>query len=236
MFLSFLPVLYAATISASPTNRQRIQSLIHRKAELIAELKMVEDRLHINQERPHTNQERQNWRLGKAALVSNEHAATSHVRKCDFGASGHHDKLGTASCGPWAASGECTNNPSWMMENCERSCLVPALKVAADKDDNCPSWAQAGNCETNPWMCDHCATSCYKVSWPENDMEEECADTPGWKNPYGFDCKAYMDKKWCSNRSPAPGGNGRWAPNSNFQKKIVLHVARIALRSASRAL
>ncbi|MCU0663405.1 MAG: hypothetical protein MUC50_13895 [Myxococcota bacterium] len=54
------------------------------------------------------------------------------------------------NCASWAAAGECTKNPSYMLTSC---C----------KNTNCASWAAAGECTKNPgYMLTNCCASCKK--------------------------------------------------------------------------
>jgi len=58
------------------------------------------------------------------------------------------------SCNDWAASGECTRNADFMLENCGASCAV-------DKHDSCSLWSVAGECQTNAgYMRVNCPKSC----------------------------------------------------------------------------
>lgn len=74
------------------------------------------------------------------------------------------------SCTSWASSGECTRNPSFMLENCRVSCNVctagakvvstaPCADSAPPHD--CEYWTTMGECTTNPaYMKEQCARSC----------------------------------------------------------------------------
>jgi len=61
-------------------------------------------------------------------------------------------------CADWARSGECRENPKFMLDGCQTSC-GPVLK--ADLHAECPAWAASGECSANPGMMQlGCALSC----------------------------------------------------------------------------
>ena len=71
-------------------------------------------------------------------------------------------------CPSWAAEGECSKNPAWMLANCALSCDScdggdgdePAL-TCVDSDSRCPEWAAADECYKNlVWMGNNCKLSC----------------------------------------------------------------------------
>ena len=73
-----------------------------------------------------------------------------------------------ASCGAWAAAGECDTNPAYMLQACALSCGCrspppPPPPECADRDTSgaCAHWAASGECEANPaYMKLRCAASC----------------------------------------------------------------------------
>merc|ERR1719225_1532051 len=85
---------------------------------------------------------------------------------------------GNQNCQNWANNGECGANPSWMLENCRKSCgacpnptpaptqaptqaPTPAPQPCIDDNQNCENWANNGECEANPtWMLENCRKSC----------------------------------------------------------------------------
>merc|ERR1712226_358125 len=80
----------------------------------------------------------------------------------------------STNCASWAASGECTKNPSYMNVNCKKSCgqcppaPAPAPSPPApppppcdDESPSCASWAASGECTKNPsYMSVNCKKSC----------------------------------------------------------------------------
>ncbi|XP_076436010.1 uncharacterized protein LOC143275643 [Babylonia areolata] len=74
-----------------------------------------------------------------------------------------------AMCQEWAARGECTNNPAYMLPNCQISCQQcgggsntgGSTGDCQDRNPSCQSWAASGECVTNPaYMFGHCQRSC----------------------------------------------------------------------------
>ncbi|PIK56728.1 putative zinc metalloproteinase nas-13-like [Apostichopus japonicus] len=56
------------------------------------------------------------------------------------------------NCSAWAARGECSRNPAWMLPNCPVSCQQcrPSSSNCADDNVNCARWASNGECTRNP--------------------------------------------------------------------------------------
>merc|ERR1719348_2650221 len=91
-------------------------------------------------------------------------------------------------CQTWADAGECEKNPDWMTPNCPKSCgkcdgvekTTEDPKVTTkppvncvDKDDKCQTWADAGECEKNPfWMTPNCPKSCGKCDGDKKTTED----------------------------------------------------------------
>ena len=77
-----------------------------------------------------------------------------------------------ASCSAWAAGGECTRNPGYMIPNCALSCNqcnpTPPAPTCADANSECPAWAQDGWCSrnTNTFMATNCKKSCGNCDGP----------------------------------------------------------------------
>uniref|UniRef100_A0A914DFY9 Metalloendopeptidase n=1 Tax=Acrobeloides nanus TaxID=290746 RepID=A0A914DFY9_9BILA len=79
-----------------------------------------------------------------------------------------------SNCASWAASGECNNNPSYMLPSCPVSCNQCKLATFSvqyrisntditcyDQNTNCAYWASIGECLNNPpYMLPFCAASC----------------------------------------------------------------------------
>ncbi len=94
-------------------------------------------------------------------------------------------------CPSWAAEGECSKNPGWMLANCALSCdsceggdsNEPA-PTCVDSDNRCPEWAAADECYKNPvWMGNNCKLSCggcqSQDNLSEDDTDENFDDTNG---------------------------------------------------------
>ena len=73
------------------------------------------------------------------------------------------------ACLSWTKMGECDSNPTFMMEQCAKSCAVTKAGLDVDKvmmnefdsDDECGSFADHGACETSQsWMNINCPESC----------------------------------------------------------------------------
>jgi len=69
-------------------------------------------------------------------------------------------------CPDWAGIGECTNNPGYMLGNCELSCRVCIGEndilppTCEDNNKHCPDWAR-NECTNNPgYMLENCKKSC----------------------------------------------------------------------------
>ena len=67
-------------------------------------------------------------------------------------------------CEYWASTGECSNNPDYMLQYCQKSCNVcggQSPDNCVDLDQNCQYWASVGECSNNPeWMLPNCPKSC----------------------------------------------------------------------------
>jgi hypothetical protein len=64
------------------------------------------------------------------------------------------------SCSDWAASGECSNNPGYMLTNCCASCESAGVQCT-DSNEFCGAWAASGECSNNPgYMLTNCCASC----------------------------------------------------------------------------
>ncbi|XP_013079033.2 uncharacterized protein LOC106064914 [Biomphalaria glabrata] len=92
-------------------------------------------------------------------------------------------------CTDWALQGECTNNPSYMEDNCLKSCLW--CKPCQDKSNFCTDWALKGECTNNPsYMEENCRKSCQwcnvkeNVTTSQNTVNKNCIDQntscPDW--------------------------------------------------------
>ena len=96
-------------------------------------------------------------------------------------------------CSSWAASGECTLNPSFMHVNCRLSCNVCSTvrqggaAVAADElaacgdvgsKQDCEYWTSMGECTANQlFMNEKCRRSCGLCS-PTANASDEPSDEP----------------------------------------------------------
>jgi hypothetical protein len=63
-----------------------------------------------------------------------------------------------AQCLLWGES-ECTNNPLAVMKDCPQMCGV-CTTVCKDKDESCPQWQEAGECDKNSVTLELCPYSC----------------------------------------------------------------------------
>lgn len=94
------------------------------------------------------------------------------TRKCSGGGGGSKDCVDKNSqCGGWAAIGECTKNPDYMLENCKKSCKKCGggggggedKGDCVNKHKNCNDWATRGECNANPvYMNENCKKACGK--------------------------------------------------------------------------
>ncbi|CAG7700787.1 unnamed protein product [Allacma fusca] len=63
-------------------------------------------------------------------------------------------------CQQWSWNGECKRNPSWMINNCKKSCSS-CEAPCSDSNQYCGVWASRGECIRNPdYMRTYCAKSC----------------------------------------------------------------------------
>ena len=96
------------------------------------------------------------------------------------------------SCSAWAAAGECSSNPTFMLSQCAESCALRDLARAHDEDANCAAWAEAGECSSNPaYMHSHCSRSC-------GDATPQSADAllDTWHTP--AECTQWAGSgEWC---------------------------------------
>lgn len=64
------------------------------------------------------------------------------------------------ACQSWSESGECTNNPTYMSENCAASC-ANAHKYQSQIKRECDGYARQGECSRNPaFMLTTCRAEC----------------------------------------------------------------------------
>ncbi|KAL6728352.1 hypothetical protein Aduo_010132 [Ancylostoma duodenale] len=70
-------------------------------------------------------------------------------------------------CGPWAARGECSRNPSFMLNSCKASCGVCIPKTydlnkgCSNRHKNCARMASNGDCQSKTsWMYENCRRAC----------------------------------------------------------------------------
>jgi hypothetical protein len=63
-------------------------------------------------------------------------------------------------CAVWAARGECTNNPGYMLTSCCATCESSA--ACRDQNPQCSAWAADNQCNVNPdYMQPFCCHSCF---------------------------------------------------------------------------
>jgi hypothetical protein len=115
-------------------------------------------------------------------------------QECEAGECGHSGRRGSANCKDsqeqcrtFALRGECKNNPTWMNENCQKSCGLCAISSDDDDEDeapckdlhsSCPTWAKELECFSNPaYMARACPASCWlcvnATALRENGVNEE---------------------------------------------------------------
>jgi len=88
-------------------------------------------------------------------------------------------------CAFWAESGECDENPGYMLTSCALSCG----ECCMDNNPLCGEWASQGECEANPaYMLEGCPKSCGLCKDPEEDPR--CVDQ-------SKDCLALTDEGQC---------------------------------------
>ncbi|XP_076453477.1 uncharacterized protein LOC143288737 [Babylonia areolata] len=94
------------------------------------------------------------------------------------------------NCPGWAASGECSKNPGYMLLHCKLSCDL-CSGPCIDHSDNCPGWADYGECTRNPgYMLRHCKVSCNVCSPAGSgttagpSCTDDSGNCPGWAD-YG---------------------------------------------------
>ena len=79
-------------------------------------------------------------------------------------------------CHPWAKSGECANNPRFMLENCRASCRMCQSERCHDSSEGCARWATSGECGRNhAFMLKDCPFSCDVC---DVNFKEECRRDP----------------------------------------------------------
>jgi len=99
---------------------------------------------------------------------------------------------GITKCKEWAQWGECDNNPSYMSNNCEKSCNIceddqptespgstsaptpssaPTFVSCVDGNARCPEWAEDNQCSINPdYMLKNCEKSCLVCQSGDDDQ------------------------------------------------------------------
>ena len=71
------------------------------------------------------------------------------------------------NCELWASTGECENNPTFMLDDCARACNACVDPSCSDRADSCNAWASNGECEDNPlYMIQFCTRSCDACNAP----------------------------------------------------------------------
>ena len=88
-------------------------------------------------------------------------------------------------CGEWAAVGECSSNPRYMLANCPLTCHLCQSAACHDKNTTqCEKEALQGRCNTDPelmyrecrWSCKWCAMT--TSSWCRRDQASKPALVP----------------------------------------------------------
>lgn len=69
------------------------------------------------------------------------------------------------SCRTWAADGECSSNPAFMLSACRESCYQCESAACSNDDAACEAWAAAGECAANEKFmvtaCRHACRICF---------------------------------------------------------------------------
>merc|ERR1719272_686561 len=92
------------------------------------------------------------------------------------------------SCPGWAAGGECTRNPGYMIPNCKKSCgqcnPTPPAPTCTDLNNECSSWSQQGWCQrnTNSFMKTNCKKSCNNCTGPSPGPTPTPGNGVDWRN------------------------------------------------------
>jgi len=83
-------------------------------------------------------------------LISWRVAYVFWLLRCGGGAASVH-------CSEWAAAGECSTNPAYMLDVCSEACSTVA-------EANCREWAALGECMRNPdYMSEACSRACNEL-------------------------------------------------------------------------
>lgn len=99
---------------------------------------------------------------------------------------------GITRCAEWASEGECDSNPSYMLNNCEKSCNIcgddqptespgssdaptpssaPTFVSCVDGNARCAEWAEDNQCSINPdYMLKNCEKSCLVCQSGDDDQ------------------------------------------------------------------
>ena len=65
------------------------------------------------------------------------------------------------SCRTWAADGECSSNPGFMLSACRESCFQCESAACSNDAAGCEAWAAAGECAANEkFMVSACRHAC----------------------------------------------------------------------------
>mmetsp|Transcript_33970 Transcript_33970/g.89350 ORF Transcript_33970/g.89350 Transcript_33970/m.89350 type:complete len:525 (-) Transcript_33970:385-1959(-) len=82
------------------------------------------------------------------------------------------------NCATWATSGECENNPSFMLAECAAACSGEADEVLEDIHQDCEAWVSDGECYRNPaFMLQQCRASCSKFASENENILQDTSDT-----------------------------------------------------------
>ena len=83
-----------------------------------------------------------------------------------------------ANCAVWAASGECENNPAFMLKECAASCAGESDDEGVDLHQDCEPWVKDGECYRNPaFMLQQCKASCAKFAAANDNILQDTSDT-----------------------------------------------------------
>jgi hypothetical protein len=83
-------------------------------------------------------------------------------------------------CGVWASSGECENNPTYMLAECPAACSgsPSGAEEEADLNEDCEAWVRDGECFRNPaFMLQQCKASCGRFAASNSNILQDTSDT-----------------------------------------------------------
>ncbi|GFN94343.1 metalloendopeptidase [Plakobranchus ocellatus] len=142
------------------------------------------------------------------------------------------------TCERWASSGECSNNPTWMIPNCRKACGKCDDVRCVDTHETCERWASSGECSNNPtWMIPNCRKACGKCDdgtcknlYEDTQCEIwaqklKCIEDATWM---GKHCAKSCRRGICEGKEP--DGNGKSTPRTTTRPDITTRWSRKTTR------